>query len=125
MATPDKIKKFLRAEVGFGCPIEGCGSPYLTYHHFDPPQRDRVHNEPTGMVALCRQHHDAAEGGAYTVDQIRALKSEGAERNKKIEGNFQWRRQQLIVHVGQTLSFETPFPLAFNGIPVVGFRCEL
>lgn len=25
----------LRREVGFGCPV--CRSPFLTWHHFDPP----------------------------------------------------------------------------------------
>jgi hypothetical protein len=64
MYIPDKVKKFLRAEAGFGCPAEGCSSPYLTYHHFDPARREKEHRQPAGMVALCREHHDAAEGGA-------------------------------------------------------------
>jgi len=37
----------------------------------------------------------------------------------KNRGNFQWRRQQVIIHMDQTLTFESPIPLAFNGIPVV------
>ncbi|MCX6592594.1 MAG: hypothetical protein NTZ56_13815 [Acidobacteria bacterium] len=40
-------------------------------------------------------------------------------RNRRIEGTFSWRRQQLLVHIGGTLTFEVPVPLAFNGIPVV------
>jgi hypothetical protein len=119
MSIPDRVKKQLRGEVGFGCPVEGCGSPYLTYHHFDPPRREREHNEPVGMLALCRKHHDDAEGGAFTKDQLRALKAEGAQRNQRIAGEFLWRRQQLLVHAGQVLTFEAPIPLAFNGIPVV------
>lgn len=119
MNIPDRVKKQLRLEVGFGCPIEGCGSPYLTYHHFDPPRRIREHNQPAGMVALCRKHHDDAEGGAFTTEQLRAMKTEGAARNERIKGQFLWRRQQLLLHCGQALTFEAPIALAFNGIPVV------
>jgi hypothetical protein len=119
MNIPDRVKKLLRAEVGFGCPVENCGSPYLTYHHFDPPRRVREHNEPAGMVALCRKHHDDAEGGAFTTEQLRAMKIEGASRNERIKGQFLWRRQQLLIHCGAALTFEAPIALAFNGIPVV------
>jgi hypothetical protein len=119
MNIPDRVKKQLRREVGFGCPVEGCGSPYLTYHHFDPPRREHEHNEPVGMVALCRKHHDDAEGGAFTKHQLRALKADGAQRNQRIAGEFLWRRQQLLIHAGQALTFEAPIPFAFNGIPVV------
>ena len=119
MYIPDKVKRQLRSEIGFGCPVEGCGSPYLTYHHFDPPRRVKEHNEPAGMVALCRKHHDDAEGGAFTDDQLRDFKAEGLKRNQRIEGSFQWRRQQLLIHIGKTLTFEATVPLAFNGVPVV------
>jgi hypothetical protein len=71
------------------------------------------------MVALCRKHHDDAEGGAFTIEQLRAMKTEGAARNESIRGQFLWRRQQLLIHCGQALTFETPIALAFNGIPVV------
>jgi hypothetical protein len=125
MYIPDRVRKALRKEVGFGCPVDDCGSPYLTYHHFDPPRRVREHNEVSGMIALCREHHDHAEGGAFTDDQLRTLKLEGAERNRRIEGRFLWRRQQLLVHVGQTLTFESGIPLAFNGIPVVSLARDV
>ena len=119
MDIPDRVKKLLRAEVGFGCPVEDCGSPYLTYHHFDPPRRVREHNQPAGMVALCRKHHDDAEGGAFTTEQLRAMKIQGVSRNERIKGRFLWRRQQLLIHCGAALTFEAPIALAFNGIPVV------
>jgi hypothetical protein len=32
--TPQEIEKLLRREVNFGCPVPGCGSPWLKYHHF-------------------------------------------------------------------------------------------
>lgn len=83
MHIPDRVRRALRSEVGFGCPVDGCGSPYLTYHHFDPPRRLRDHNEPQGMIALCRKHHDDAGGGAFTLEQLKDLKREGRERNQR------------------------------------------
>ncbi len=53
MNIPDRVKKATPRRGRVGCPIEGCGSPYLTYH-FDPPRRIRAHDEPAGMVASCR-----------------------------------------------------------------------
>ncbi|WVV46823.1 hypothetical protein THH46_16005 [Pseudomonas sp. NA13] len=71
---PSSVMLALRSEVGFGCPVKDCGNPYLEYHHFDPPVSVRAHNEPQGMIALCAQHHKKADGGAYTNEQLHALK---------------------------------------------------
>jgi len=68
---PVPIRRELRKEVKFRCPL--CGSPFLTYHHFDPTwsemerrgTEDIVH-DPQGIIALCRKHHDIADGGAFT-----------------------------------------------------------
>ncbi|MGP5687026.1 hypothetical protein ACTXOU_13770 [Psychrobacter glacincola] len=75
-SIPKAVKEVLRSEVGFGCPIKGCGNPYLEYHHFDPPVNIKPHNEPKGMIALCAQHHKKADGGAYTVEQLHTLKTD-------------------------------------------------
>lgn len=55
----DQIKAMLRREVNFGCPVRhvdgtGCGSPILTFHHFDPPWATCFAHHPEGMIALCR-----------------------------------------------------------------------
>ena len=47
--APIAVRRQLAEEVGFGCPIEGWGSPYLMWHHFDPPWRVREHHDPVGM----------------------------------------------------------------------------
>src|SRR5215211_7582447 len=73
---PIEVRRELRREVGFGCPVDGCGSPYLTWHHFDPPWKERQHHDVVGMVALCREHHDKADVGAFTRQQLRQLKTE-------------------------------------------------
>jgi hypothetical protein len=67
---PIQVTREIRSEVGFSCPIDRCGNPYLTWHHFDPPWSIEQHHRPEGMVALCREHADKADAGAFTDDQV-------------------------------------------------------
>ena len=53
-----------------------CGSPYLTWHHFNPPWSERHHHDPDGMIALCLQHHEQADAGTFTVEQLRDLRQQ-------------------------------------------------
>lgn len=53
---PIEVRRQLRKEVNFGCPVDGCGIPYLTWHHFDPPWNEKEHHDPNGMLALCANH---------------------------------------------------------------------
>lgn len=69
---PPDVREALRKEVGFGCPI--CRSPFLTYHHFNPPWREKEHHEPKGMIALCAKHHDSADRNTYSVEYLDRLK---------------------------------------------------
>lgn len=96
---PTSVMRVLRQEVGFGCPIDGCGNPYLEWHHFDPPWSEEEHHRPEGMIALCVGHHKKADGGAYTCDQLRTLKSNRAQANS-IRGEFEWLRNELLAFVG-------------------------
>ena len=91
---PDKsILEKLRNEVNFGCPVDNCGVPYLTWHHFDPPYHINAHNNPEGMIALCREHHIQADNSAFTKEQLHQLKQNGKENWKKISGKFNWMRK--------------------------------
>jgi hypothetical protein len=87
------VKTVLRQEVGFCCPVQDCGSPYLTWHHFDPPWRVKHHHRPEGMIAVCREHADKADHGSFTDDQLRELKREGRSRASQVRGRFDWMRQ--------------------------------
>lgn len=116
---PAEVRKQLRREVGFGCPVKGCCSPYLSWHHFDPPWAKREHHNPEGMVALCRIHHDQADRGAFTVDQLKALKLEGRDRNQQVAGRFNWMRQQILAVVGGNFYYEVPTIIQIAGRPVI------
>ncbi len=115
------MRRELRTEVGFGCPVEGCGSPYLTWHHFDPPWRDGHQHNPNGMVALCLQHHKEADSGAFSPDQLRVLKSDPYLRRVggQPAGHFNWKREQLILEAGGGLAIRCPVLLEMAGRPVI------
>lgn len=118
---PTEVRQALRAEVGFCCPVPGCASPYLEWHHFDPPWRTREHHEPGGMVALCRTHHIAADNGAFTNDQLHEFKRKGAT-DADIKGRFEWRRHQLLGIVGGSFFYQTMRLIVIGGNDVVSFN---
>ncbi len=95
---PMEVRRILRQEVNFGCPV--CGSPFLTWHHFDPPWEERHHHNPKGMVALCFQHHKEADAGAYTKEQIQSLKSKPYLSKPHPRAKFNWLREQVLLEVG-------------------------
>lgn len=102
----------LRDEVGFHCPAVSdddiCGSPYLTWHHFDPTWRVEHHHRPEGMIALCREHADKADNGSYSNEQLRRFKMEGKGRGQHVSGRFDWMRQDLLAVVGGNAYLQTP-----------------
>ncbi|UVM52220.1 MULTISPECIES: HNH endonuclease [unclassified Pseudomonas] len=112
------VRRQLRKEVGFGCPILGCGSPFLEWHHFDPPWRELNHHNPEGMIALCVEHHAQADGGAFTVDQLKKLKKP-KEGTGHVEGRFNWMRNELLMVVGGSYFVETYEAIRYQGNPLI------
>jgi hypothetical protein len=120
------VRRELRQEVGFGCPVDGCGSPYLTWHHFDPPWREREHEDVEGIIALCPQHHNEADVGAFSPDQLRALKADPFMKRTdgRIAGHFNWKRQQVILQAGGGLYIRCPVFLLVQERRVVWFSLD-
>ncbi|MBA6095583.1 HNH endonuclease [Pseudomonas juntendi] len=118
---PSAVKHALRSEVGFGCPVRGCGNPYLEYHHFDPPYREKAHNDPNGMIALCAHHHDKADGGVFTVDQLREMKCDRANA-ESVKGSLDWLRRNMVALVGGSFYYETPRVVVIDDVEVVSVR---
>lgn len=118
---PASVRKFLRQEVGFGCPVPGCGNPYLEWHHFDPPFSDEPHHRPEGMIALCATHHKKADGGAFTIEQLRDFKNNKAHANT-VRGQFDWLRNDLLAYVGGNFFYETLRILSVDGTDVIWFN---
>jgi hypothetical protein len=120
--TPPNVTKYLRDEVGFGCPVPGCGNPYLIMHHFNPPWRDEHHFRPEGMIALCHEHAAKADIGTFTKKQLRDFKIHGKENNKQVIGRFDWMRNKFLSILGGGLYYEIPCLLRIDGHPIIGFH---
>jgi len=117
---PADVRRLLRKEVGFGCPVGGCDSPYLTWHHFDPPWAEHQHHEPDGMVAMCVQHHGEADLGAFTIGQLREFKDPNRNRAEdRIRGRFRWRRDRLVLLAGGNWWTECPILLKCGPVPII------
>lgn len=117
---PTDVTRALRQEVGFGCPVDGCGNPYLEWHHFDPPWKEEEHHRTEGMIALCTAHHKKADGGAYTRDQLRMFKNNRVQA-ESIRGRFDWLRNDLLAFVGGNFYYETMRIFSVDDKDVVWF----
>jgi len=97
---PKAVLETLRKEVNFGCPVENCGIPYLTWHHFDPPYHVKAHNNPEGMIALCPTHHSLAEGGRWTLEQLHDMKINPYLKDKDVVDEFGYLRNLITCDFG-------------------------
>jgi hypothetical protein len=113
---PTAVLHELRREVGFSCPVSGSGNPYLSWHHFDPPWRQEKHHRPQGLVALCLEHARKADGGAFTLAQIREFTRCGAD-GQNIVGKFDWLRYDMLVVVGSGFFYKQDVIFAIDGRP--------
>lgn len=116
---PAEVRRTLRREVGFGCPIRDCRNPYLEYHHFDPPWATRHHHDPQGMIALCATHH--AKAAAWTPEDLRSMKRT-SPNPQEVQGRFEWMRREILAVVGGNLYHETPNMVVFRDEPMVWFE---
>lgn len=83
-----------------------CGNPYLSWHHFNPPWSDEHHHRPDDMIALCREHADKADGGAFPNELLREWKKDGAAQAQAIEGKFDWMRHTYLAVIGSVFYYE-------------------
>lgn len=104
---PATIRRKLRKEAGFTCPVRECSSPYLSYHHFDPPWAEQEHHNVEGMIALCLQHHKEADSGAFTKDQLKQLKSQ-RKNSRLVKGDINWKRENLLIIAGSNIYVGSP-----------------
>lgn len=116
---PVPVRRALRQEVGFGCPVQDCGNPYLSWHHFDPPWSEREHHDPPGMIALCAEHHSKADAGAFDKEQLRQLKRDPFAKGRAVKGRFDWLRNELLLVVGGMFYLRTPIAVQVGGRPIV------
>jgi hypothetical protein len=99
---PADVLRQLREEVNYSCPI--CGSPFLSWHHFDPPYHTTQHHNPDGMIALCPLHHKMADSGMYSVDQLRILKHKQSDGGR-IAYRWPWDPENIAFFFGGNILF--------------------
>jgi hypothetical protein len=117
---PVAVLRALRKEVQFGCPVPGCGCPFLEWHHFDPPWSERNHHDLSGMIALCSRHHPLADGGAYSVEQLREFKTLSASTPKSVvRERFDWLRKRVVVRAGSNVAADCLGVLDVDSEPAI------
>jgi hypothetical protein len=52
------------------------------------------------MIALCHTHHDHADGGTWTDEDLRALKRAPFLADQRVSDRLGWMRRSLILRVG-------------------------
>jgi len=120
--VPKHVKLLLRKEVNWGCPVQGCGSPFLSYHHFDPPFADFSNgqeHDPEGIIALCLAHAKMADGGVWTRDQLRQMKRSPFLKGSEVAGRLEWLRQDIILRFGGLTCVRPKVILQVAGKPVI------
>lgn len=120
--APAAVRRTLCREVGFRCPIDDCGLPYLTFHHFDPPWRTRQHHNAAGMIALCSNHAAKADQGYYPNEYLQQLKQEGVGRAEAVRGEFDYLRRDLLVIVGSNAYYKVPTILQIGAQRAIFFN---
>ena len=116
---PDPIKKTLRQEVHYACPVPGCGRSVLEWHHFDPPWEERHHHDPAGMIALCTACHPIADRGKWTRDDLRSFKR-NPPTQALIRGEFGWSERAVVYRFGRNFAVDCRAGvIAINNRPVL------
>jgi hypothetical protein len=116
---PENVRFSLRAEVNFGCPVHNCGSPYLTYHHFDPPFHRGETHDSDGMIALCLAHHKIADVGTWTHEQLRLMKLRPFLSGDAVLGHLEWQRRDVLIQAGGNLALNPGVLLEANGRNII------
>ena len=117
---PAAVQRELRQEVGYCCPIPGCESPFLEWHHFDPKWSVQQHHNPKGMIALCSRHHKEADAGAFPDEQLGSWKISNNVGKRLVTAKLNWMRRELFVFAGAI--FRNPqVMMYYDGIPLLEF----
>ena len=125
---PEAIKLELRREVHWGCPVQDCGNPFLSYHHFEPPfsnfKPGQTH-DPKGMIALCLGHAKMADGGVWTNAQLRQMKTVPFLASGDVSGRLEWLRQDIIVCFGSMKCIKSNIILEVKNKPYIWVNRDL
>jgi hypothetical protein len=128
---PREVRDALAREVNYGCPVQGCGCPFLKWHHFDPPWKVKEHHDPAGMIALCPTHAERADGGVFTANQLQSMKTSPYVRDR-LRAPWPWEPEKLLFVLGGSVILGAGPVLSVSGRTVLqarpgqlpGARCQ-
>lgn len=123
---PEGVKNQLCKEVNYGCPVDDCGIPFLTFHHFEPTYaelktQDNPKHNPEGIIALCHVHADQADGKGWTDDQLREMKKKPFLTENIRTAQFPYKRDEIVVQAGN-LVYDVGTILELDGEQSIGFE---
>jgi hypothetical protein len=103
----------LRREVNLGCPVAGCGSPFLTWHHFDPPWKLEHHHRPDEFRAGVGERCPGL--GRRADDVVDLARAHGSDSDGKVPVIS--IAGKLRAHGVQLYLTSTRMRLVLNGVP--------
>lgn len=85
---PNKIKRKIRQQCGFGCVI--CGDFICDYDHFDPPWVDAMAHNPNGIALLCLKHHGEKTRGILPNELVKEAAKNPMAKHKGFAQYKEW-----------------------------------
>ena len=71
------------------------------------------------MIALCRPHHDFADAGGFSKEELHALKA-GSYCTDSVMANFPWAKKELLIRLGGNYSGGSSAVLSVSGESIIG-----
>ena len=115
---PEGVKRALRQEVRFACPVPDCANPILTWHHFDPPWNEKHHHNPEGMIALCIRCHRLADGGNWERSDLHRFKRNPPHR-ESVRNTFLWSESAVLYRLGGSYAADCRYIISVSGVPLL------
>ena len=70
------------------------------------------------MIALCRQHHDFADTGGFSNDELRSMKRKN-HIAESVKAHFPWAKKAILIRLGGCYSGGSSTILRVSGEPVI------
>ena len=115
--VPEKVKRELRQEAGFGCCK--CGFPIYDYHHIVEYSTDQ-HFRSKDMMLLCPNCHREATVGALTQEEQRYYKDHPFNISRGyVEGQLKIKQKAIVVSTGGIQFVNDGFILIVDDEPLL------
>ncbi|OMH26651.1 hypothetical protein BGP75_23435 [Motiliproteus sp. MSK22-1] len=75
------------------------------------------------MIALCPHHHNQADGGLWSNEQLRIMKKSPFV-DDVLRVQWPWQPESLVIKVGASLVVGSGSPFRLDGLPVLHFYPE-